>query len=43
MTIDQIIDKALAEDLGDGDHTSLATIPSTKKGKAQLKSNNPGF
>lgn len=43
MTIDQIIDKALAEDLGDGDHTSLATIPSTQKGKAQLKIKQSGI
>lgn len=27
---------ALAEDIGDGDHTSLATIPSGKVGEAQL-------
>ncbi len=36
MTTDQIIEYALAEDLGDGDHTSLATIPSGTRGKARL-------
>jgi len=36
MTIDQIIDIALIEDLGDGDHTSKSTIPVNAKGKAGL-------
>ncbi|MHC1774823.1 MAG: carboxylating nicotinate-nucleotide diphosphorylase [Lentimicrobium sp.] len=36
MTIDEIIDKALAEDIGDGDHTSLSTIPGSANGKARL-------
>jgi nicotinate-nucleotide pyrophosphorylase (carboxylating) len=36
MTIDEIIEKALAEDLGDGDHTTLATIPADITGKAKL-------
>ena len=36
MTIDEIIEKALAEDIGDGDHSSLSTIPINAKGKAQL-------
>lgn len=36
MTIDEIIDKALAEDIGDGDHTSLSTIPASIPGKAKL-------
>ncbi len=36
MTIDEIIEQALREDLGDGDHTSLATIPGSARGKAQL-------
>jgi len=30
------IETALEEDMGDGDHTSLACIPSSAKGKAQL-------
>jgi nicotinate-nucleotide pyrophosphorylase (carboxylating) len=33
---DYIIDLALKEDIGDGDHSSLSTIPQNKNGKAQL-------
>lgn len=36
MTIDKIIARALIEDIQDGDHTSLATIPNTAQGKARL-------
>ncbi len=36
MTVDQIIDEALREDIGDGDHTSDACIPKHAKGKAKL-------
>lgn len=36
MTIDEIIVKALREDIGDGDHTSLSTIPANALGKARL-------
>jgi nicotinate-nucleotide pyrophosphorylase (carboxylating) len=36
MTIEQIIKNALAEDLGDGDHTSKSTIPENAVGRAQL-------
>jgi len=34
--VDDLIDIAIAEDLGDGDHTSLSTIPHDEKGKAHL-------
>lgn len=34
--IDQFIENAIKEDVGDGDHTSLAIIPPTIIGKAQL-------
>ncbi|WP_316822844.1 carboxylating nicotinate-nucleotide diphosphorylase [Pedobacter gandavensis] len=34
--IDQFIKSAVAEDLGDGDHTSLSTIPANAQGKAKL-------
>lgn len=34
--IDELIDLAIREDVGDGDHTSLACIPSTTVGKAKL-------
>ena len=36
MTIDEIIDAALKEDIGDGDHTSDACIPASAQGKAKL-------
>lgn len=36
MNIDQIIDNALKEDIGDGDHTSLACIPIYRRGRAKL-------
>lgn len=34
--IEKFIQSALAEDLGDGDHTSLSTIPADATGKARL-------
>jgi len=34
--LQQFIRQALAEDIGDGDHTSLSTIPEGKQGEAQL-------
>ena len=34
--LNTFIDNALKEDIGDGDHTSLACIPPTNEGKAQL-------
>ena len=36
MYTDQLIDIAIKEDVGDGDHTSIACIPSNATGKAQL-------
>ena len=36
ILIDQLIDLAIREDVGDGDHTSLACIPLNANGKAQL-------
>lgn len=33
---EDLIDRALREDLGDGDHTSLSTIPENAKGAARL-------
>ena len=36
FNITQFIISALAEDTGDGDHTSLACIPNTAKGRAHL-------
>jgi nicotinate-nucleotide pyrophosphorylase (carboxylating) len=36
VTTDEILALALREDIGDGDHTSLSTIPSSASGKARL-------
>lgn len=36
IILDQFIQNALKEDVGDGDHTSLSTIPSNTTGKAKL-------
>ena len=41
--IHQFITSALAEDLGDGDHTSLATIPVATVGKAKLLVKDEGI
>ena len=41
--IHQFITNALAEDVGDGDHTSLATIPEGTKGKARLLIKDTGI
>lgn len=38
----EIIERALAEDIGDGDHTSLGTIPATARGSARLLVKGPG-
>lgn len=43
MTIDEIIDNALAEDIGDGDHTTLATIPADAMGSARLLIKDTGI
>lgn len=34
--IDRLLDLAFAEDVGDGDHTTLSTIPAEEMGKQQL-------
>ena len=43
MTIEEIIHQALREDLGDGDHTSLATIPGGIQGKAVMLAKDRGI
>jgi nicotinate-nucleotide pyrophosphorylase (carboxylating) len=43
MTVDEIVKLALLEDLGDGDHTSLATIPKDAIGKAELIAKEDGI
>lgn len=41
--IDLIISNAIREDVGDGDHSSLACIPSTAQGKAKLLVKDQGI
>ena len=41
--LSRLIDLAIEEDIGDGDHSSLASIPSRKKGKSQLIIKEPGI
>jgi nicotinate-nucleotide pyrophosphorylase (carboxylating) len=41
--IDDLIDLAIREDVGDGDHTSLACIPETTLGKAKLLVKDEGI
>ncbi len=43
LEIDGIIKNAIREDVGDGDHSSLACIPSTAKGKAKLLVKDEGI
>ncbi len=40
--IDQLIDLAFAEDIGDGDHTTLSCIPATAMGRSKLLIKEPG-
>lgn len=42
MQIEELIQKALEEDLGSGDHTSLATIPEDAYGKAEMIAKEDG-
>ena len=41
--VDQLIDLAFAEDIGDGDHTTLSTIPADAMGRQQLIIKEPGI
>lgn len=41
--IESLIRQSIQEDLGDGDHTSLACIPSNAHGKAKLLVKEPGI
>ena len=41
--VDQLIDLAFAEDIGDGDHTTLSTIPAAAMGRQQLIIKEPGI
>jgi len=39
----ELIDAALKEDVGDGDHSTIASIPADAKGKAELKIKQDGI
>ena len=41
--IDELIDLAFAEDIGDGDHTTLCCIPDTAMGMSRLLIKEPGI
>ncbi len=43
MTIDDIIKVALEEDIGDGDHTTLATVPANATGKVKMLAKQDGI
>ncbi len=43
MTIDDIIKAALLEDIGDGDHTTLATVPDNVRGKVKMFAKQSGI
>ncbi|MDX9694565.1 MAG: carboxylating nicotinate-nucleotide diphosphorylase [Bacteroidales bacterium] len=43
FSIDDFIKSAIKEDIGDGDHTSIACIPETNTGKAKLLVKQPGI
>ena len=36
MLVDELLDLAFAEDIGDGDHTTLSTIPADEMGRQRL-------
>ena len=42
MNLTEFIRLALAEDVGDGDHTSLSTIPAQAQNRARLLVKEPG-
>ncbi|MFD2573322.1 carboxylating nicotinate-nucleotide diphosphorylase [Spirosoma soli] len=43
MNLNEFIQLALAEDIGDGDHTSLSTIPADAQKRARLLVKEPGI
>lgn len=43
MTIDDMISAALKEDIGDGDHTTLATVPAEARGKVKMFAKQSGI
>ncbi|MCB5288246.1 MAG: carboxylating nicotinate-nucleotide diphosphorylase [Candidatus Cloacimonetes bacterium] len=43
MNLENIIRESLAEDIGEGDHTSMSTVPPEARGKMQLLIKQPGI
>jgi nicotinate-nucleotide pyrophosphorylase (carboxylating) len=43
MTLDELISQALKEDIGDGDHTTLATVPADAYGKVKMMAKQDGI
>lgn len=43
MLVEEIIERALLEDIGDGDHSSLACVPESASGKATLYLKDDGI
>jgi nicotinate-nucleotide pyrophosphorylase (carboxylating) len=43
MTLDELIKYSLAEDIGDGDHTTLATVPADAEGKVKMLAKQNGI
>ncbi len=43
MTLDELISQALKEDIGDGDHTTLATVPADAYGKVKMMVKQDGI
>ena len=41
--IDELLNLSFKEDIGDGDHTTLSTIPSEAYGKSKLLIKEPGI
>lgn len=41
--IEELLDLAFAEDVGDGDHTTLSTIPADEMGRSQLLCKEEGI
>ncbi len=43
MTLEELIKQALKEDVGDGDHTTLATVPAQAEGKVKMLAKQEGI
>ena len=43
MTLEELVEAALAEDVGDGDVTALATVDEAARGRATITQKAPGL